>query len=43
MKYEAPICEILRINNIDIIRTSGPDDTETGDTPMMPIDDLNIG
>lgn len=41
MKYEAPICEVLKINSVDIIRTSGPDDTEGGDTPMLPMDDLN--
>jgi hypothetical protein len=41
MKYEAPICEVLKIESVDIIRTSGPDETPGGDTPMMPMDDLN--
>ena len=42
MKYEAPICEVVRIDSVDIIRTSGPDDTPAGDTPMTPvIGDLN--
>ena len=29
MKYEAPICEVVKIEDIDIIRTS------TGDTPWV--------
>ena len=44
MKYEAPICENVRIDNVDIICTSGwgwSDNTTAGDTPMVPISDLN--
>ncbi len=42
MKYEAPICEIVRIDTVDIIRTSGPDDTAAGDTPFAPVDNLDL-
>ena len=43
MKYEAPICEIVRIKSLDIIATSGgwSDDTESGDTPPIGIPTLN--
>ncbi len=38
MNYEAPICEVVRINDLDIIRTS------TGDTPWVDLEqDQNIG
>lgn len=38
MKYEAPICEVVRIDDVDIIRTS------RGDTPVVGIDqDQDIG
>ena len=35
MKYEAPICEVVRIDEDDIIRTSG-------DTKKMSIDALDL-
>lgn len=35
MKYEAPICEVVRIDEDDIIRTSG-------DTKKMSIDPLDL-
>ena len=36
MKYEAPICELVKIDELDIIRTSGADDEGT-DTPFIDI------
>ena len=38
MKYEAPICELVKIDDLDIIRTSGAEDEGT-DTPII---DLGI-
>ena len=38
MKYEAPICEIVKIDNVDIITTSPGD---TGDGPFVPVDSQN--
>lgn len=37
MKYEAPICELVKLNNLDIICTSGADDEGT-DTPFVDLD-----
>lgn len=34
MKYEAPICELVKIDDLDIIRTSGAEDDGT-DTPFI--------
>ena len=38
MKYEAPICEVVRINDADIIRTSFGlgDENDTPDIPATP-------
>jgi len=41
MKYEAPICELVRIDDIDIIRTSGADD-EGSETPFIEVG-ISIG
>ena len=41
MKYEAPICELIKINNLDIIRTSGASD-DGDDTPFVDVD-VSIG
>ncbi len=37
MKYEAPMCELVKIDNLDIIRTSGAEDAGT-DTPFIDLD-----
>ncbi|MBQ9069765.1 MAG: hypothetical protein IJY23_00255 [Clostridia bacterium] len=38
MKYEAPICDLIKINNLDIIRTSGADEgSDETDSPMIPM------
>ena len=39
MKYETPKCEIIKIDNVDIIRTSGfsDDDGGIGDVPAIDI------
>ena len=39
MKYETPNCDIIEIENVDIIRTSGFSDEEsgTGDVPAIDI------
>ena len=39
MKYETPKCEIIKIESVDIIRTSGfkDDDGGTGDVPPIDI------
>ena len=36
MKYEAPICELLKITSVDIIRTSGADDdNDENESPFV--------
>ena len=37
MKYETPICEVIEMENVDIICTSGFSDADdgTGDTPII--------
>ena len=43
MKYEAPICENVRIENVDIICTSGwANETVAGDTPRVSIPTLDL-
>lgn len=39
MKYETPICEIIKMDNVDIICTSGfkDDDGGIGDVPAIDI------
>lgn len=37
MKYEAPICELVKIDELDIIRTSGAADDDGTDTPFIDI------
>ena len=41
MKYEAPICELVRIDDIDIIRTSGADEAGS-ETPFIEVG-ISIG
>ena len=36
MKYEAPICELFEVDNVDVIRTSGGEDEGT-DTPFIDV------
>ena len=36
MKYEAPICDFIKLNNLDLIRTSGAtEDGDESDSPWM--------
>ena len=39
MKYEVPVCELIKLTNEDIISTSdtGCEGGEVGDTPIGPI------
>jgi hypothetical protein len=42
MKYEAPICENVRLEKLDIICTSGyPNEDPKGDTPGITIPTLD--
>lgn len=41
MKYEAPLCELVKINDLDIIRTS-PDNDDGTDTPFVDVG-ISIG
>ncbi len=38
MKYETPICEIINLDNVDIICTSGFSDNDSGVGDVPPID-----
>ena len=38
MKYEAPNCDVIKIDNVDIIRTSGFSDNDSGTGDVPPID-----
>ena len=38
MKYESPNCDIIKIDNVDIIRTSGFSDDDHGVGDVPPID-----
>ena len=41
MRYEIPVCDIIKLTNEDIISTSfaGEEDGEPGDGPIVPIGD----
>ena len=41
MKYEAPICELVKIEVVDIIRTSGGINDGT-DTPFVDVE-ISVG
>ena len=35
MKYEAPICDLIKLNNLDVIRTSGAGEgNDETDSPL---------